>query len=38
MRPEIVSRESQPDNQPLVTKNALLIAENWVRELRVKTG
>lgn len=37
MRPEIVSRESQPDNQPLVTKNALLIAENRVSKLRVET-
>lgn len=38
MRPEIVSRESQPDNQPFVAKNTLLIAKDRVSELRVETG
>lgn len=36
MRPEIVSRESQPDNQPLVAKNALLITKDRVRKLRME--
>lgn len=38
MRPEVVSRESQPDNQSLVAKNAFFIAEDRVRELRVEAG
>lgn len=38
MRAEVVSCESQPDNQTHVTKNALFIAKNGICELRVKAG
>lgn len=36
MRPEIMSGESQPNNQAFVTKDLLLIAKNRVRELWMK--
>lgn len=36
MRAKIVSREAQPDNQALVTKNLLLIAKNRIGKLRMK--
>lgn len=36
MRTKIVSREAQPDNQALVTKDLLFIAKNGVCKLRMK--
>ena len=38
MGTKIVRRKPQPDNQPPVTEDLLLIAKDRVRKLRVKAG
>lgn len=36
MRPEIVGRKTQADDQPFVSEDLLFVAENWICELRVE--